>query len=208
MAVAPDLFTEEMTIVEGGFSVDIADDDKECLVKAELSEIKTKGVKLMVHDAVLTMMKEEKDEGRNDRQVSSHRVVPSVSLDLHISVPSFVAAKTMQERIGSFMSGRVINFGGKSMKSQRFLVYGLLLMMACLGGCATDASKLGHGKRVGGQDGVKEHLEKGRVVPTSPAERIGGQSGLEKPLEKGTAIPSGAGERVGGQSGQELPLEK
>ena len=94
------------------------------------------------------------------------------------------------------------------MRSQRFSVCGLLLVVALLGGCTTDASKLGTGKRVGGQAGVKEHLEKGSVVPNSPAERIGGQSGLEKPLEKGTAIPSDAGERVGGQSGQEPPLEK
>ena len=94
------------------------------------------------------------------------------------------------------------------MRSQRFSVCGLLLMAALLGGCATDASKLGHGKRVGGQAGVKEHLEKGSVVPPSPAERIGGQSGLERPLEKGTVVPSDAGERVGGQAGQEPPLEK
>ncbi|MDC8450070.1 MAG: hypothetical protein LV473_17175 [Nitrospira sp.] len=94
------------------------------------------------------------------------------------------------------------------MRSQRFPVCGLLLMVALLGGCATDASKLGNGKRVGGQAGAKERLEKGSVVPNSPAERIGGQSGLEKPLEKGTAIPSDAGERVGGQAGQEPPLEK
>lgn len=70
------------------------------------------------------------------------------------------------------------------MKSQQFSICGLLLMVALLGGCTTDASKLGNGERVGGQAGAKERLEKGRVVPNSPAERIGGQSGQEPPLEK------------------------
>ena len=103
---------------------------------------------------------------------------------------------------------------GKTMKSQRFSECGLLLIVALLGGCTTDASstggdtKLGHGERVGGQSGVSTHLEKGDVVPDNPGERTGGQGGLEKPLEEGTAIPSDSGERVGGQAGEEPPLEQ
>src|SRR5215472_6028471 len=82
---------------------------------------------------------------------------------------------------------------GKTMKSQRFSECGLLLIVALLGGCTTDASstgrdtKLGHGERVGGQGGASTHLEKGDVVPDDAAERVGGQGGLEKPLEEGTA---------------------
>lgn len=100
------------------------------------------------------------------------------------------------------------------MKTRRFSECGLLLIVAFLGGCTTDASstgantKIGNSERVGGQAGVEEQLEKGDVVPDNPAERAGGQAGLEKPLEKGTAIPSDSGERVGGQAGQEPPLEK
>jgi hypothetical protein len=102
---------------------------------------------------------------------------------------------------------------GKTMKSQRFSECGLLLIVALLGGCTTDASstggdtKLGHGERVGGQGGVEKHLEERGVVPDNSGERIGGQGGLEKPLEEGTAIPSDSGERVGGQAGEEPPLE-
>ncbi len=101
------------------------------------------------------------------------------------------------------------------MRSQQFSKYGLLLIVALLGGCATDApsagntTKLGDSERVGGQSGTKEHLEKGSAVSHSPEERIGGQGGgVEEPLERGTTISSDSGERVGGQSGQELPLEK
>ena len=101
---------------------------------------------------------------------------------------------------------------GKTMKSQRFSDCGLLLIVALLGGCTTEASSTGqdttpgHGERIGGQGGVEKHLEAGGV-PHDPAERTGGQAGFEMPLEKGTAIPSDSGERVGGQAGEEPPEE-
>lgn len=100
------------------------------------------------------------------------------------------------------------------MRSQRFSECGLLLMVALLAGCTTGVSstggntKVGNDQRVGGQAGMEERLEKGRVVPHSPSERVGGQAGFEKPLEEGTVMPSDSGGRVGGQSGQEPPVEK
>lgn len=194
-----------------------------CLVGKSTSPLTGTTVNLSVRFRQLVHCRQNKL--RNSLILSSARTGTSVAQDLSAAA-TMGASHDYTERTARFrrieshvteknrarehMSIHVgaNNVGGKSMRSQRFSVCGLLLMAALLGGCTTDASKLGTGKRVGGQSGVKEHLEKGSVVPNSPAERIGGQSGLEKPLEKGTATPSDAGERVGGQAGQEPTLEK
>lgn len=166
----------------------------------------------MVHDNVLTITGEwkyQKDE-TNKKFHRIERLVQSLLTNTYLYCPALPrnrARKHMSIHVGANNIG-ANNIGGKSMRSQRFSVCGLLLVVALLGGCAIEAPKPGNGKRVGGQAGMEEHLEKGSVVPDSPGERIGGQSGLEKPLEKGTVIPSNAGERVGGQAGQEPPLEK
>ena len=65
---------EEMTVAEWTPLVDITEDEKEYLIKAELPEVKKEDVKLAVHDDVLTMTGgAEVRKGRNEQKVSSHR---------------------------------------------------------------------------------------------------------------------------------------
>ena len=54
---------EAMTVAEWAPLVDISEDEKEYLIKAELPEVKKEDVKVMVQDGVLTIQGERKKEG-------------------------------------------------------------------------------------------------------------------------------------------------
>ena len=72
--VGPKGGKEEMTAAEWTPLVDITEDEKEYLIKAELPEVNKEDVKLAVHDDVLTMTGgAEVRKGRNEQKVSSHR---------------------------------------------------------------------------------------------------------------------------------------
>lgn len=64
---------EAMTVAEWSPLVDIAEDDKEYLVKAELPEIKKEDVKLTVQDNVLCISGERKSE-KEEKGKRYHRV--------------------------------------------------------------------------------------------------------------------------------------
>jgi HSP20 family protein len=64
---------EEMTIAEWSPLVDITEDDKEYLIKAELPEVKKEDVKLSVHDDVLSISGERKYE-KEEKGKKFHRV--------------------------------------------------------------------------------------------------------------------------------------
>ena len=64
---------EEMTVAEWAPLVDISEDDKEYLIKAELPEVKKEDVKLAVHDNVLTITGERKYE-KEETNKKYHRV--------------------------------------------------------------------------------------------------------------------------------------
>ncbi|HJU05181.1 MAG TPA: Hsp20/alpha crystallin family protein [Nitrospiraceae bacterium] len=64
---------EEMTVAEWAPLVDIAEDDKEYLIKAELPEVKKEDVKLAVNDNVLTITGERKYE-KEETNKKYHRV--------------------------------------------------------------------------------------------------------------------------------------
>jgi hypothetical protein len=105
----------------------------------------------------------------------------------------------------------------KTMNYRQLSVYGFLLTMALLGGCAAGTSstdedrKFGHGDRSGGQAGMEQHIEKGTAEEGGKfghGDRVGGQAGMEEHEEKGTAGSGSSAERTGGQGGTEVPLEK
>ncbi|MCS6302203.1 MAG: Hsp20/alpha crystallin family protein [Nitrospira sp.] len=64
---------EEMTVAEWTPLVDITEDEKEYLIKAELPEVKKEDVKLSVHDDVLTITGERKYE-KEETNKKFHRI--------------------------------------------------------------------------------------------------------------------------------------
>ena len=64
---------EEMTIAEWSPLVDITEDDKEYLIKAELPEVKKEDVKLSIHENVLSISGERKYE-KEEKGKKYHRV--------------------------------------------------------------------------------------------------------------------------------------
>ena len=64
---------EEMTVAEWAPLVDITEDEKEYLIKAELPEVKKEDVKLTVNDNVLTITGERKYE-KEEKGKKYHRV--------------------------------------------------------------------------------------------------------------------------------------
>lgn len=64
---------EAMTVAEWSPLVDITEDDKEYLIKAELPEVKKDDVKITVHDDVMTITGERKYE-KEEKGKKYHRV--------------------------------------------------------------------------------------------------------------------------------------
>lgn len=64
---------EAMTVTEWAPRVDIAEDDKEWLVKADLPEVKKEDVKLTVENGVLTITGERKFE-KEEKSKKYHRI--------------------------------------------------------------------------------------------------------------------------------------
>jgi HSP20 family protein len=64
---------EAMTLTEWAPAVDITEDDKEWLVKADLPEVKKENVKVTVEDGVLTITGERKLE-KEEKNKKYHRV--------------------------------------------------------------------------------------------------------------------------------------
>lgn len=64
---------EELTVAEWSPLVDITEDDKEYLIKAELPEVKKEDVKLSIHDNVLSISGERKYE-KEEKGKKYHRV--------------------------------------------------------------------------------------------------------------------------------------
>lgn len=64
---------EAMTVAEWSPLVDISEDDKEYLIKAEIPEMKKEDIKLSVHDDVLTITGERKYE-KEEKNKKYHRV--------------------------------------------------------------------------------------------------------------------------------------
>ena len=71
--VGPKGGKEEMTAAEWTPLVDITEDEKEYLIKAELPEVKKEDVKLAVHDDVLTITGERKYE-KEETNKKFHRI--------------------------------------------------------------------------------------------------------------------------------------
>jgi HSP20 family protein len=57
---------EAMTVADWMPSIDIAEDDKEYLIKAEIPEVDKKDVKITVQDSVLTIQGERRKETEHD----------------------------------------------------------------------------------------------------------------------------------------------
>ncbi|UVT16123.1 MAG: Hsp20/alpha crystallin family protein [Nitrospira sp.] len=64
---------EAITVAEWSPLVDISEDDKEYLIKAEIPEMKKEDIKLNVHDDVLTITGERKYE-KEEKSKKYHRV--------------------------------------------------------------------------------------------------------------------------------------
>jgi HSP20 family protein len=64
---------ESVTIAEWSPRVDVVEDDKEFLIKAELPEMKREDVKVSVEDGVLTVSGERKFE-KEDKSKKYHRI--------------------------------------------------------------------------------------------------------------------------------------
>ncbi|TKS61245.1 MAG: heat-shock protein Hsp20 [Nitrospira sp.] len=64
---------ETMTVAEWSPLVDISEDDKEYLIKAEIPDVKKEDIKLSVHDDVLTITGERKYE-KEEKNKKYHRV--------------------------------------------------------------------------------------------------------------------------------------
>lgn len=64
---------EAMTVAEWAPLVDISEDEKEYLIKAELPEIKKEDIKVTVHDDVMTISGERKYE-KEEKGKKYHRV--------------------------------------------------------------------------------------------------------------------------------------
>jgi HSP20 family protein len=64
---------EALTIAEWAPLVDISEDEKEYLIKAELPEVKKEDIKLTVHDSVVTITGERKSE-KEEKGKKFHRI--------------------------------------------------------------------------------------------------------------------------------------
>ncbi|MBI3356389.1 MAG: Hsp20/alpha crystallin family protein [Nitrospirae bacterium] len=64
---------EAITVAEWSPLVDISEDDKEYLIKAEIPEMKKEDIKLNIHDDVLTITGERKYE-KEEKNKKYHRV--------------------------------------------------------------------------------------------------------------------------------------
>ena len=73
---------ELMTHAEWAPSVDIAEDDKEWLVKADLPEVRKEDVKVTVENGVLTITGERKFEKEEDKDRRYHRIERSYGVFL------------------------------------------------------------------------------------------------------------------------------
>jgi HSP20 family protein len=71
--VAPEAGREAMTMPEWAPLVDITEDEKEFLIKAELPEVRKEEVKVSVEDGMLTLTGERKME-KEDKGKKYHRV--------------------------------------------------------------------------------------------------------------------------------------
>ncbi len=83
---------ETLTVAEWAPLVDITEDDKESLIKAELPEVKKEDVKLTVHDEVLTITGERKYE-KEEKGKKYHRVERAYG--------SFTRSFTLPEEVDS-----------------------------------------------------------------------------------------------------------
>jgi len=72
-AQRPDGQEEPMAVAEWAPLVDISEDDKEYLIKAELPEVKKEDVKVTAEDGTLTIMGERKFE-KEEKSKKYHRV--------------------------------------------------------------------------------------------------------------------------------------
>src|SRR2546426_2987313 len=63
-----------MTVADWAPAVDITEDDKEYLIKAEIPEVEKKDVKVTVQDGVLTIQGERKKETEEKDNKRFHRV--------------------------------------------------------------------------------------------------------------------------------------
>src|SRR5438093_1992998 len=78
---------EEMTVAQWLPAVDITEDDKEYLIKAELPEVKREDVKVTVESGVLTISGERKFE-KEEKDKKYHRIERSYgSFTRSFSVP-------------------------------------------------------------------------------------------------------------------------
>ncbi len=64
---------EAMTVADWAPTVDITEDDKEYLIKAEIPEVDRKDVKVTVQDGVLTLTGERKQE-KEEKNKKFHRI--------------------------------------------------------------------------------------------------------------------------------------
>ena len=83
---------EAMTVAQWAPAVDITEDDKEYLVKAELPELKMEEVKVTVENGELTISGERKFE-KEEKNKKYHRVERSYG--------SFVRSFTLPEAVGA-----------------------------------------------------------------------------------------------------------
>lgn len=82
---------EAMTLAEWSPVVDISEDDKEFLVKAELPEVKKEDVKVTVKDNVLTLCGERKAE-KEEKGKKYHRIERSYgSFERSFTVPEAIS---------------------------------------------------------------------------------------------------------------------
>jgi HSP20 family protein len=65
---------ETMTVADWVPTVDIAEDDKEYLIKVEIPEVDKKDVKVTIQDGVLMIQGERKKESREDKGKRFHRL--------------------------------------------------------------------------------------------------------------------------------------
>lgn len=83
---------ETMTITQWSPTVDITEDEKEFVVKAELPEVKKEDVKLTVEDGVLTIRGERKSE-KEEKGKKYHRIERSYgSFERSFSLPETTEA--------------------------------------------------------------------------------------------------------------------
>lgn len=83
---------EAMTVAQWAPAVDITEDDKEYLVKAELPEMKKEEVKVLVENGVLTISGERKFE-KEEKNKKYHRIERSYG--------SFVRSFTLPETVSA-----------------------------------------------------------------------------------------------------------